>query len=269
MRVDMFEVSKDQFQLVLPLFSDIRNKAVFAHSVIEQTQRGAIFVNNIENPTTAFLTSCGGFYCLVGSPGNNNFNDKVVDFLNNESNHIGFYALALFSLEWEKAFDKYQLINANKIIRTYFQFVEHKFLENAREYNQFLDKDLEYRSLNEEISNIYREEFYSYYKHVWDSNSHFINSGMGHFITKGSNIISVCSSPYVGGGFAEIDIITIEDFKRRGFATKVGNEFINECRTKNILPNWCCHSENTASFYLAKKLGFERISEHPMYWYTC
>lgn len=123
----MLFAPKDKFQLVIPLFSDIQNKAVFAHSVIEQKQRGAIFVNNIENPTTAFLTSCGGFYCLVGFAGNNNFNDKVVDFLNNKTNHIGFYALALFSLEWEKTLAKYQLINATKIIRTYFQFVEHKY----------------------------------------------------------------------------------------------------------------------------------------------
>lgn len=91
--------------------------------------------------------------------------------------------------------------------------------------------------------------------------------GIGHFITKGNEIISVCTSPYVGGGYAEIDIITIESYKRMGLATQTGVRFIKECVEKNLIPNWCCHADNVESNQLAHKLGFDKVADHPMYWY--
>ncbi|MGG1638673.1 GNAT family N-acetyltransferase [Paenibacillus sp. NRS-1760] len=264
----MFELSRNEFSKVLPMFSKIQNKAVFAFSVIEHVQNGRIFVNSRLDPSAAFLTSCGGFYCLVGNASDCTFNDAVANFLNHKDNHIGFYALAMFTDEWEIAFHKYQLEHANKIKRTYFRFNDQKFIENSKDIHINIDEGLKYEVLNEDISNRYREDFYTYYKLVWDSNEHFNERGIGHFITKENKIISVCSSPYVGGGFAEIDIITIEEHKCRGLATKVGIEFINECRSKRLLPNWSCHSDNQASISLANKLGFDQIAEHPMYWYN-
>lgn len=264
----MFKLSRNDFNKVLSIFSNIQNKAVFAYSVIEQTQRGEIFVNNLANLTAAFLNSCGGFYCVVGTASDNHFNDAVFQFLNNKVNHIGFYALAIFSEDWEVALQKYKLDNANKIMRSYFRFNDQKFLMNSKDVLLTLDEEFRYEDLNKEISNRYREDFYTYYKLVWDSNQHFIERGLGHFITNGIKIISVCSSPYVGGGFAEIDIITVEEHKKKGLATKVGIEFINDCLRKEFMPNWCCHSDNQASLHLANKLGFEQIAEHPMYWYN-
>ncbi|MEC0091505.1 GNAT family N-acetyltransferase [Paenibacillus macquariensis] len=264
----MFELSRNEFTKVLPMFSKIQNKAVFAFSVIEQTQKGKIFVNSKIDPTAAFLISCGGFYCLVGTATDHRFNDAVANFLNNKDNHIGFYALAMFTDEWERAFQKYRLVHANKIKRTYFRLNDQKFIEISKDIHIKINEGLHYEVLNEDISNRYREDFYTYYKLVWDSNKHFNERGIGHFITKENKIISVCSSPYVGGGFAEIDIITIEEHKWKGLATKVGIGFINDCRSKKLIPNWSCHSDNQVSISLANKLGFDQIAEHPMYWYN-
>ncbi|MEK5400200.1 GNAT family N-acetyltransferase [Paenibacillus sp. FSL K6-2859] len=264
----MFELSRNEFTKVLPMFSKIQNKAVFAFSVIEQTQKGKIFINRKIDPTAAFLTSCGGFYCLVGTASDHSFNDAVANFLNHKDNHIGFYALAMFTDEWERAFQKYRLVHANKIKRTYFHFNDRRFFEISKDIHIKIDEGLHYEILNEDISNRYREDFYTYYKLVWDSNKHFNERGLGHFITKENKIISVCSSPYVGGGFAEIDMITIEEHQWKGLATKVGIGFIKDCRSKNLIPNWSCHSDNPISISLANKLGFDPIAEHPMYWYN-
>jgi RimJ/RimL family protein N-acetyltransferase len=129
------------------------------------------------------------------------------------------------------------------------------------------EDEYEYTSLNEQICNLYREKFYPYYNMVWDSNDHFCKFGVGHFISRNSDLISVCTSPYVGGNYAEVDIMTIERYKRRGLATKLGILFINECLKRQLVPNWCCHSDNVESNNLAIKLGFEKFDEKPMYWY--
>jgi len=100
----------------------------------------------------------------------------------------------------------------------------------------------EYVILNEEISNDYREKFYPYYKIVWDTNHHFCKYGIGHFLKINDDLISVCTSPYIGGGYAEIDIITIDRYKSQGIATKLGVAFIRECLRRQLTPNWCCET---------------------------
>lgn len=265
----MFELQSNELSKVLPMFTAIQNKAVFAYSVIKQNQRGRVFVNSRVDPTATFLTSSGGFYCVAGNASDQKFNDAVASFLNNPDNHIGFYALAIFTDDWESALQNYQFVHANKITRSYFRFNEQKFIEKNKDVPIILDEGLNYEVLNEDISNRYRENFYTYYKLVWDSDQHFNEQGVGHFIIKEDHIISVCSSPYVGNGFAEIDIITVEEYKQKGLATIVGIGFINDClSSKKLIPNWCCHSDNHVSVYVANKLGFEQIAEHPMYWYN-
>lgn len=264
----MIELKREEFKKIEAMLPCIRNKAVFACAVLEQKQRGRVFVNNAIEPTAAFVTSCGGFYCVLGEAADHEFNDEIAAFLNDERNHIGFYALGMYTDEWERALLKYSLQDANPITRVYFQLNVEKFREAYSSIPDIEDTSLRYEALNECISNKYREEFYTYYQLVWDSARHFCEKGVGHFITKENNIISVCTSPYVGGGYAEIDVITVEEYKRQGLASHVGARFISDCLERNLMPSWSCHSDNPASLGLACKLGFEPVAEHSMYWYN-
>ncbi len=265
----MIELEPKQYELVNAMLTGQHNKAVYALSVVEHNQRGRVFVNHGSAPSAAFITSCGGFYCLLGTADDERFNDAVVAFLNEGSNHIGFYALALLTEQWESAFAQYQLAHANRIVRSYHRFNEEAF--RAR-YGEILRpriiSDYRYEALREAVANQYRNDFYTYYQIVWDSNEHFMERGIGHFILKDNEIVSVCTSPYTGGGYAEIDIITVEQYWRRGLALEVGVQFIQECLERGIVPNWCCHADNAASSLLAAKLCFERTEDHAMYWYN-
>lgn len=263
----MKELTVDKYPIVLPLIHPIENKAVYALSVIDQTQQGRIFVNHEVAPTSVFITSNGGFYCLAGNEEDEPFVEDVVQFMNEDSNHNGFFALGVFTTAWEKKIDQYYINHSKKITRAYYSFNREKFMKSHGELKKNVQKDFEYLSLNETIAHEYREKFYPYYQRVWQSNQHFCEHGIGHFITKNDQIISVCTSPYVGGGYAEIDIITIEEFKRQGFANVLCARFIQECLTKNLTPNWCCHTDNVASNSLAQKCGFVKMGEHSMYWY--
>jgi len=263
----MYELNKDQFTLVLPLMDEIRNKSVYSLSVIEQIQKGRIFVNNLCNPTTFFLTSSGGFYCLAGKENDVQFNKSIVRFMNDQKNHNGFFALGIFTDEWDIELNKYTINNSKKIQRSYYRFNQEKFIDTYKDVSMKIHVGYEYITLNEKISDDYRKRFYPYYKLVWDSNRHLCDFGVGHFLTCKNDLISVCTSPYIGGNFAEIDIITIESYKRKGLATFLGIEFIKECLNKQLTPNWCCHSDNIESNNLANKLCFEKIDERPMYWY--
>lgn len=97
----MYELSLGQYSKVLPLLEGIGNKAVYSLSVIEQVQRGRVFVNDAHKPTAVFITSSGGFYCLAGQENNEHFNNSVIGFMNDQSNHNGFFALGIFSERWD------------------------------------------------------------------------------------------------------------------------------------------------------------------------
>lgn len=251
------------------MLDPINHRAVFVHSVLEQRQQGAVYVNSMTHPTSALITSSGGFYCLLGTAVDSKFNEAIIQFLNNPSNHkINFYALALFSDEWSTLLDKHELIHAKKISRTYFSFNKEKFVQRYLTYSPALSEGYQSVGLDQRMAKKYSEDFYSYYSVVWSSDAHFIDNGVAHFVTLGQDIVSVCSSPYVGGGYAEIDIITVEEHRRKGLATSVGVQFIKECMSRGLTPNWCCHADNKSSLDMALQLGFELHDEHPMYWYN-
>ena len=265
----MIELEPKQFELVRAMLSGHRNKAVYALSVVEHNQPGRIFVDHATTPSAALITSCGGFYCLLGTANDEGFVNDVVNFMNEASNHIGFYALALFTEEWETALGRRHLDRANRILRSYHRFNKDAFLARYGDVTRpRITSEFRYEALREAIADQYRNDFYTYYQIVWNSNDHFMERGIGHFILKDGQIVSVCTSPYTGGGYAEIDIITAEQYWRRGLALEAGVQFIQECLERGIVPNWCCHADNEASRQLAAKLCFERTADHAMYWYN-
>lgn len=263
----MVELSVEQFTKVLPLIDGIGNRAIYSLSVIEQIQHGRIFVDDEQQPTSVFITSSGGFYCLAGQAHNDQFNYAVIAFMNEKANHNGFYALGIFSDEWEHALNHFYFTDAKKILRSYYRFNEEKFLEEFSASTMVSEFGIEYSELNVQIAHMYREIFYPYYKLVWESDAHFCKHGAGHFFLVNSEMISVCTSPYVSDNYAEIDVITIDGYRRKGLATRLAVEFIKDCLARQLTPNWSCHSNNFESNKLAIKLGFEKLDEHPMYWY--
>jgi hypothetical protein len=263
----MYELNVEQFTKVLPLLDGIGNRAVYSLSVIEQIQHGRIFVDDAQQPTSVFVTNSGGFYCLAGQAHNEQFNHAVIAFMNEKANHNGFYALGIFSDGWELALNNYHLLSAKRIKRSYYKFNKEKFLEEFSTSTMEYGNGIEYSKLNVQIAHAYREMFYPYYKLVWESDSHFCKHGVGHFFLANSKMISVCTSPYMSNNYAEIDVITIDGYRRTGLATKLAVEFIKDCVERQLTPNWSCHSDNLESNKLAIKLGFEKLDEHPMYWY--
>jgi RimJ/RimL family protein N-acetyltransferase len=85
----------------------------------------------------------------------------------------------------------------------------------------------------------------------------------GFCLMKDDEIVSECSSIYVGGGEAEIDIHTNEKYQGRGYAQLVASVFIENCQKQGLRPNWACWPERQASLAMAKKLGFEEKPDIP------
>ncbi|KAA8785430.1 hypothetical protein EC604_16430 [Paenibacillus amylolyticus] len=89
----MRELAPDEYSTILPLLETIRNKAVFALSVIDGIQQGSVYVNEGNRITSAFITSSGGFYSVAGDETNDAFAQDVIQYMNDESNHPDFFCI--------------------------------------------------------------------------------------------------------------------------------------------------------------------------------
>ncbi|QGQ93884.1 GNAT family N-acetyltransferase [Paenibacillus psychroresistens] len=113
----------------------------------------------------------------------------------------------------------------------------------------------------------YRKEMDSSYDSLWSSAQHFMDRGFGYCIMMDDHFASVCNAWFVGGGSADIDIVTVEEYQNQGLATLAGTAFIEHCLNNNLTPNYNCDAGNLRSIKLATKLGFVKNYDLPMLWW--
>jgi len=117
------------------------------------------------------------------------------------------------------------------------------------------------------LFNKYRHEMDSSYNSLWNSANHFMDRGFGYCILKDDHFASVCNSFFVGRGYADIDIVTVDEYQKQGLATLTGAAFIEHCLNHNLVPNYNCDAGNERSIKLATKLGFVKNNDYPMLWW--
>jgi hypothetical protein len=101
----------------------------------------------------------------------------------------------------------------------------------------------------------------------WLSIDSFLKNGLGYILMKGGEIISSCLSVFRSATGIEMDVSTIPEYHRKGYATITASALIKECIQQGLQPNWECFTNNTASIHLAESLGFEKLSPYPViYW---
>lgn len=67
---------------------------------------------------------------------------------------------------------------------------------------------------------------------------------------------AICYAAAVANGQAEIDVLTLPEFRQLGTAKWAVIHFIRQCLTEGLQPLWDCFSNNTASLELGRSVGF-------------
>ena len=99
--------------------------------------------------------------------------------------------------------------------------------------------------------------------------SHFLSAkdyvarGLGFCILHGKKVVCGASSYAVYDDGIEIEVDTIEDYRRQGLATICASRLILECLQKGKYPKWDAASQK--SLVLAEKLGYEFSHEYSAY----
>ena len=98
-------------------------------------------------------------------------------------------------------------------------------------------------------------------KLFWRDAEEYLRSGTGFCLMCGSDPAAWAFTASSDGRESDIGVETAEKFRGRGLAFAAAALTVNAVISAGAEPVWACDSGNTASQGLARKLGFECISE--------
>lgn len=135
------------------------------------------------------------------------------------------------------------------------------------QYN--LNKTLKFKIKNNKfkVRKISRKNFFQVSKQLKldlnkrfrNSKKHFFRNSFGLCMQKDSKFIAACYSCANYEKQREVDIVTLERFRKLGLAKILAYRFILDCKRKGLEPKWDCYKDNFASNKLALLLGFKYI----------
>jgi len=237
-------------------------------SILEGTIEGRVFVNHEHNPTCAAVMSTnlvGGR--LIGDASDPQFNSSFVSLMHQHWSDSGekhpiFWSTV--SETWDEVVFRIFGYRALRIDRTQFRFNRSAFEalavrpipEDAQIVLRSIDNDIlaEQDALRRELEGI------------WGSSDQFLKFGSGWVaISEENRIVGRCNSSFVGGGSSELSIWVEKSFRGMGLAAMLCHSYIADCLHRNVVPNWTCDTSNTASYDLAKKMGFAPLQTYSLF----
>lgn len=244
----MNKLDSKEYMKIANLVKSENELSVF--SVINSIMPGEIYVNDIDNPTAA-LISTSECNLIAGDSNDEFFNSEV-------SSVIDFWdQLTPDSKEW---IDKIPNIHKNPFIKKY----------KRRHYVLSIDKFMECEStlkegyvLEKVNLSLIREralensEKLLEWAENWVDDESFEKYGTGYYIHNNEVIVSWSLSDCSFDKKVAIGIQTAERYRKNGFGKIVVAATIKNCFAKGYEKiDWLCVDSNKGSIAIAEKLGF-------------
>lgn len=272
----MIELSRNSYHLLLPLLDEVKINTLFARFILEHKVTGKVYVNRLENPSVYYIEHPYGMSLLLGDTGDEAFNRRFVEYaLNTNGNRKHYLWMQAYPKTWN---DKLESLLGIKLVQAgnHENQVQSKIVElntrvnfkfNPDKYNRFR------QTLTGKNCEIVRtdEKLYAAMTgsvvpcHFWDHATEFVKNGVGFSLLYEGKLATTAFSAYIFEGVLELGMETFPEYRGKGLAQWACAALIDYCLERNYEPVWSCRLENTASFNLAQKLGFEPTITLPYY----
>ena len=272
----MIALEKQYYPIVTEALKNVTINSLFARTVAERIISGTVYVNDIDQPTTFYVVHPYGMSLLFGDHKNAEFNSAIKDYaLNKNGTRNAFEWMQAFPNEWENTLNELFTGNTvksaeNKENRTSGIIelntrVNFKF--NPTQFSQLKEQ---LSPTNGTIIKTTEDIFNSMQGSVvpanfWNNADDFLNNGVGFSLFFEGQLACTAYAAVVMDNMLELGMETIPKFRGKGFALHTCIRLIDYCIENNYEPIWACRLENTGSFKLAQKLGFEPTVQIPYY----
>lgn len=272
----MILLEKSRYNLLLEPLNELTFNTIFAHAVVENKVSGLIYVDEAERPKTFYVLHPYGMSLLFGESDNMAFNEGFREYALNirrlRNRHEWMQASSdqwnqllqeLFSGKLIKSGDNTQNLERGVIelnTRVNFKFNPQAYLKRNP-----VEPDPEIRIVRTDARIFEEMKGTVVPSYFWDSADDFVRHGIGFSLYCKGQLAATAYAAYIQGQKLELGIETVVDFRGKGFAQQVCSALIDFCLQNNYEPVWACKLENTASYNLAQKMGFEQALLLPYY----
>jgi len=269
-------LGKNSYHLAAKTLSELTINHLFARAVVEQKVDGKIYVDDTEQPTTFLIAHPYGMSLLLGNENNDSFNAAFVDYaLNSNKFRQKTEWLQAYPASWN---EKLAVLFANKMIRenektdvdnqdkielstrVNFRFNEEKYLDFKRKLEKNTYEIV--RTSKQHFEEINGTVVPTYF---WNNAEDFSMNAVGFSLIYEGKPASTAFSAFIIDQKLEIGIESVAEVRGRGFALYTCSAMIDYCLENGYEPVWACRLENTVSYKLAQKLGFEPTLYIPFY----
>ncbi|MEY8336557.1 GNAT family N-acetyltransferase [Lachnospiraceae bacterium 62-35] len=219
---------------------------------------GEIHVDSLEKPLSA-KALLGDFCFLAGKP------DKELVLYGFKQSRRDFMIMVPQNKDWADLIEECYGKNANKVVR--YGIKKEPGIFNQEALQAVVDGLPEGYTLTMIDETLFwhcrKIEWCKDWVFQYEDYDIYQKYGLGAVILKEGEPVSGASSysGYIGG--IEVEIITREDYRRKGLAYICGAKLILECLKRGWYPSW--DAQNKWSAALAEKLGYHFDHEYPAY----
>lgn len=259
----MIQLEKDEMIKIAPLFAGTKETLIWS---CLQGHMGNAWTDCIENPTCAQVVT--GDFCFFAGDSQSSNAEQLVQ------NIPSFFGGSLFLMvpeneAWglliEEVYkNKYKKFNRYAIKKEKDIFDINKL----QAYIEKLPKEFDLVPIDENLYNIsgkekWSEDFCSQFTSYNDYKQH----GIGFAVLHLGKLVGGASSYTVYDGGIEIEIVTKEEYRRKGLATVCAAKLIIECLKRGLYPSWDAANKNSVA--LSEKLGYHFDKEYTTYAVDC
>lgn len=272
----MIRLEKESYSKLAEPLRQVTINNLFARAVIENHANGTVYVDNVDDPKTFYVLHSYGMSLLFGDHTNGKFNAAFLDYaLNTKRTRDRYEWMQAFPAGWDATLEK---LFAGNLVRSAENKVspdETKVELNTRVNFRFRPERYESSWKNNTAKNLAMvrtdAKLFTEMKgsvipfYFWKSAEDFQTNGAGFSLLDEGRHASTAYSAFIFGKQLEIGIETEEAFRGKGYAQHSCSALIDYCLENGFEPVWACRLENTGSYKLAQKLGFEPSAEIPYY----
>ncbi|TYQ15883.1 UNVERIFIED_CONTAM: GNAT acetyltransferase-like protein [Acetivibrio alkalicellulosi] len=226
-----------------------------------QGYMGNAWVDDIQNPKSAQIITAD--FCFFSGVPNVELVKNIPEFY-----PCDFIIMIPQNGEWSQLIEQEYSHNSEKFMR--YSIKKEPDIFDRQKLNSYIEKlpsEYSIRKIDKEIYNkIQNQEWLKYLCSQFYTYSDFERQGLGFVVLHNNEPVSGASSYTVYDKGIEIEIDTIEGYRRKGLALASASKLILECLDRGLYPSW--DAANKESVKLAEKLGYHFEKEYVAYCIT-
>lgn len=247
----MIKAEKNGYAAIYSLYRSSEIFFPLIAAVLLDEQDGVVYVDDPVSPSQAYVEHAFGFAQIFGKPVERFERELELYLFTNKSFIPGKIRLYAPYLPGFLASSKHESLCS---FRQRFTISADDF-PYGQEVSRVLDKNVSLCGVDENNISLIDSKF-GVVGRFWRNSADFIQNSNAVVVFYDGEPASICYSAAEADHRAEIDVLTLPEYRNLGLAKLAVIDFINRCFSLSLRPLWDCFTNNPGSMMLCKSVGF-------------